>query len=580
MWKRWILVSWMACGVAVAQVPSPDDPLWEFPAAAGVNAPEKVDCDMRVTSPGEKFCLWPAAKPGQWHRAEDIIRPGSFEEWRARNGVHAVQPDRFLQPTMALKRFNGWPVVSLTGFQELEFKGAGDFARRRFTIFVVGRKVPGTEYGAIFGNHEDPQYGALYWAGSNGIVLNVESANPLMWQYEQAEEFHLIALRCDFETVTAFLNGQPLETKALSASKVGYPVNRGIALTHVGRFDKGPPRQPVSPLNAPRVPSKGAELAEIVLYDRTLSDEEFVATTRYLIRKFGIPVPGRATGAPEESAAPLQVFTFAPASDPAEQALADHPVMLGFNSPTAKQCSFTAKPGETGWCLRAADGMHAWLRGDDVWTRTTIMTGWKAPPAIGNEAIAPQGHSSWLMPNTLATLPVVRVAERSSLRLKTPMAAKEFTAFIVGRQTPGSFSGIVLSSDVAHDQSIAWRDGKTLELRGGGGVQAEFDAPQATEFHIAAISYRDGVAAAYIGNQDGQAREIALPSGIRFDFVGVPSRSTPVSGGAMQSPFAGLRPPANPAQAADLAEIILWPRALDREEMAATLRYLRRKYAL
>jgi hypothetical protein len=175
----------------------------------------------------------------------------------------------------------------------------------------------------------------------------------------------------------------------------------------------------------------------------------------------------------------------------------------------------------------------------------------------------------------------VRVAERASLRLKTPMIAKEFTVFVVGRQTPGSFSGQILSSDPASDQGISWHDGKVLRVRGGAGEAVDFEDPAATEFHIVALQYRGGALVAYAGTQEGSAEEYELPDGMRFDFVGVPSRSSAAMPGA-RAMFGGLqlRLPASPSQGADLAEVLLWPRALDAAELAATRLYLRRKYSL
>ena len=565
-------------GWSGAQVPAADDPLWEYPAAAAFHSPTKPDCDLRVTVPGEKYCLQPAGTPSAWLRADEIARSGNVDVWRGSRGM-LQQKDLFLRPSMALDRFSGLPAVKFENFAEMETGAAVDFGIRRFTLFIVGRKIPGAEFGGIFGHQDDPQYGALYWRGAKELTLNVQSAYPLTWQYEGVEEFHLIALCCDFATVTAYLNGQPLETQTLVPSKPGYPPNRGVAFTHVGRYGMAPPTDAAGRMNA-RGPRRGSEFAEIVTYGHTLTDDEFIATTRYLIKKYGIAIPGREQPA-ASAGTPAEVYTLAAANDPAEQALANQPVMLGFNSPTAKQCSFSAGSGEPGFCLRPADGMQAWLRGDDVWTRTTILKVWKSPPVIANEATGGEapGNTGWLVPNSLAGLPTVRIGDRTSLRLKTPVSGREFTVFVVGRQTPGSSSGNITSSD-ANDQSLSWFDGKTLRLRSGTDAVAEFDDPSATEFHMAAITYRDGTAVAYVGDAPGQARAIALPSGMRFDFLGIPSSTTPQgpslrSFGAFQA-----RPPENPSTGADLAEVIVWPRALSQADMEATRRYLRKKYSL
>ena len=130
------------------------------------------------------------------------------------------------------------------------------------------------------------------------------------------------------------------------------------------------------------------------------------------------------------------------------------------------------------------------------------------------------------------------------------------------------------------DEVRASHPNRWIVQKDAGPAIAEFDDPSATEFHMAAITYRDGTAVAYIGDTPGQARAIALPSGMRFDFVGIPSSTTP-QGPSLRS-FGGFqaRPPENPRTGADLAEVIVWPRALSKAEMEATRRYLRKKYAL
>jgi hypothetical protein len=579
MARRWLsIVLWS--GIAAAQVPPPDDPLWQYPALVGPSAPVKPDCDYQVLVPGPKFCLQPAGRPRLWLRGDEITQSGSLKEW----GRYATQPDLFLRPRAVPNGLAGFPVVKFSEYTELSMGAAPALADRRFTIFVVGRKTPGTEYMGILGHESDPEYGALYWAGSNGLVLNVQSASPLSWQYKAVEEFHLVALRCDFATVAAFVNGEPIDVRTLSADRPGYPANRGVVFTHVGRYGGAPPATPQERMNARRGPLRGGDLAEVLYYARTLTDDELAGTTQYLIRKYSLPIPGRAVEVEQKPATPAQVVAFPADDDAAEQALAGTPVMLGFNSPTAKQCDYKATPGQPNYCLRPADGVHAWLRGDDVWTRTTILKLWKSPPFIGNEATGADnpGANAWLLPNALATFPAARVADGASLRFKTPLRAPEFTAFIVGRQTPGSFSGQILSSDPASDQGISWHDGKTLRVRGGADAVVDFEDPAATEFHLVALQYRDGALVAYTGAQPGIVRDVALPSGMRFDFIGTPSRSTAPAGSA-RALFGGgiqMRAPERPSQGADIAEVLLWPRALDAAEMTATRRYLRRKYAL
>jgi hypothetical protein len=262
----------------------------------------------------------------------------------------------------------------------------------------------------------------------------------------------------------------------------------------------------------------------------------------------------------------------------APDADANIPVMLGLSTPAGKECSFTAKPGEPGHCLRPPDGMSVWLRGDDIWARVTILTQWKSPPTLKMSATSSgrAGESAWRLPDQVAGLPVARFGERSGLLLTAPDRYDSFTLLAVARQAPGARGGTLLSASRDEQQSIGWKAGNAVLLRAGPGATHELPFAGAQEFHVLGIRSVRG--SAFVTANGAPLHEAPLALA-RFgvQFVGTAPSGEPVHGLAG---LAALRAPANPSEGSDIAEIVLWPRALDADEMRTALRYLRRKYRL
>jgi hypothetical protein len=262
---------------------------------------------------------------------------------------------------------------------------------------------------------------------------------------------------------------------------------------------------------------------------------------------------------------------------PADSEDANVPVMLGLSTPTGKACSFTAKPGEAGYCLRPVDGMDLWLRADDIWARVTILTAWKSPPPLRLSANSSQSDNSagWRMADQIAGSPAARLGETSALLLSAPNQYQDFTLFAVARQVPGARSGNIISSSRDEAQSIGW-SGNAVVLRDGADNAHTLPFPAASEFHVLTVHSERGYATVFANGQP--LHESALPlRPFAVQFIGNAPTGAPVN---PLSGFRGLRAPTNPTHGSDLAELVIWPRALNEEEMRATLRYLRRKYAL
>lgn len=258
------------------------------------------------------------------------------------------------------------------------------------------------------------------------------------------------------------------------------------------------------------------------------------------------------------------------------------PAVVGAGAPAAADCRATAAPGEAGYCLWPAAGMHTWLRADDLGPRVRQIKLWTAADGVKNDVIAGDGPGevAWLMRDALGKFPVARLAEVSSLALRTPIRTNTFTLFVVGRQVPRAERGYIVSSTL--DQDISWVAGKKLEVHTGiNRVSVPYEGIE--EFHVLALRAAKGWLHVYDNRGVVEsATVLSIPAGITLAFVGAPAREL----GDGTSSLGNLRrafsanAPANPKIGSDIAELILWPGELEDEQLFATMRYLRKKYGL
>lgn len=292
------------------------------------------------------------------------------------------------------------------------------------------------------------------------------------------------------------------------------------------------------------------------------------------------PPSARVPSAPPPS--PGRDILWPPSAASSEVEKSSFPALVGAGAPAAADCRVTAAPGEAGYCLRPANGMHTWLRADDLGPRVRQIKSWSAADGVNNGAIAGDGPGevAWLMRDALGGFPVARLAEVSSLALQTSIRTNTFTLFVVGRQVPGAERGYIVSSE--RDQDISWVAGKKLEVRTGvNRVSIPYEGIE--EFHVLALRAEKGWLHVYDNRSAAErATVLKIPAGITLAFVGAPAREV----GDGKSSLGNLRrafsanAPANPKIGSDIAELILWPGQLEDEQLFATLRYLRKKYGL
>lgn len=279
---------------------------------------------------------------------------------------------------------------------------------------------------------------------------------------------------------------------------------------------------------------------------------------------------------------PASEILWPPSASRSEVEKSSFPAVVGASATAAPDCRVSAAPGEAGFCLRPADGMHTWLRADDLGPRVRQIRLWTAADGVKNDVTAGDGPGevAWLMRDALGGLPVARLAEVSSLALRTPVRTNTFTLFVVGRQVPGAERGYIVSSTL--DQDISWVAGRKLEVHTGvNRVSVPYEGIE--EFHVLALRAAKGWLHVYDNRATTErATVLKIPAGITLEFVGAPASEI----GDGVSSLGNLRrafsanAPAKPKIGSDIAELILWPGELDDEQLFATMRYLRKKYGL
>ncbi len=273
-------------------MPSADDPdeveQSSYPINWGFNSSNKVKC-KRKAKPGEKrYCLRPANDSEIWLRADDnYTRVPLVQHWRSPSppgNMATGDPKRkWEHASYITNAFGDFPGVRLRQSTSLKLKWPQGF--KKFTLFLVGRQVEGTETGPILRSGKRFHH-ALYWLNGNTIVIDSKHGLPAKFNYEGATDFHLLMLYFDGEDVTAFSNGKLIGTQPLK-------INRSFALTYVGSEPgKSSGKNPLKsmfktgPDSGPLV--HASDIAELIMYPEALSNEDIKKTLRYLRKKFGL----------------------------------------------------------------------------------------------------------------------------------------------------------------------------------------------------------------------------------------------------------------------------------------------------
>lgn len=274
---------------------NPAEPFkWRFPD--GVVIPQHGYLLVWASGKDRPGNLAPASPPDGvnglvlWLRADDgTFTPGqSVATWSdtSGNNNHAVQPNALRRPLFAAQAVNGLPALRFTrAAQQQLFLPTGGFAGMSdlsdFTVLTVARWGGGVTSGILGGyrgaNTANPASTVLEIPAASQLRLRVGlGGNVVANNAVTANAWHLLgaSMRAANVTSSLFVNGDEV------ASAAGHP-----GLTILANYD----RLPVGSSHDDARTFDG-DIAEFLLYNRSLPDGERQAVERYLSQKYALPL--------------------------------------------------------------------------------------------------------------------------------------------------------------------------------------------------------------------------------------------------------------------------------------------------
>jgi hypothetical protein len=207
-----------------------------------------------------------------WLRADvGVTAPvGRVSDWtdQSGNGRNAVMPIASRQPELFPGVLNGNPVVRFAGAQSL---GLSVFAGpTTFTVFIVGRNTKTSGESIILGPGGSSPNNQLRWENDTQALF-VGTGNDLpvtISTIGNTRVFHALSTRYDGGTMTVYRDGDQTSSDSFTTS--GPWIFASIGSFFSEDFMEG-------------------DLAELLIYDRALSEVERQTVNAYLRSKYALP---------------------------------------------------------------------------------------------------------------------------------------------------------------------------------------------------------------------------------------------------------------------------------------------------
>lgn len=210
-------------------------------------------------------------------------------------------------------------------------------------------------------------------------------------------------------------------------------------------------------------------------------------------------------------------------------------------------------------------GMHLWLRSDTGVTPATRVGTWTDQSGQGRDAAMPTvARQPFYAPGLASGWPVVRFTGAESLSFANAVTPTVYSIFVVGRNTnPAEAFGVVLgpAGDSPNNQ-LRWENGTDVLVAGTG------NAMPTTTSTIGDTRVFHALLVRYDGTTQSVYRDGGLVSSLRF---AVTRPWVFASLGAFYS---------SEFLKGDIAEVLIYDRALPEAERLAVNAYLRAKYRL
>jgi hypothetical protein len=215
----------------------------------------------------------PTAGLHLWLRSDaGIDAPGGrMLRWfdQSGNGRTATMPTTTRQPFFVGGALNGLPVIRFAGAQSMNLSVLAQ--PTTFSVFVVGKNAnPSESFSMILGPSGNAPNNQLRWEnGSQALFVGTGNNFPVVTStIGNTRTYHALSAKYDGSTLTVYRDGNATSVRSLTTS--GPWTLASVGSWYSTYFLRG-------------------DLAEIVMYDRALSESERASVNAYLRSKYALP---------------------------------------------------------------------------------------------------------------------------------------------------------------------------------------------------------------------------------------------------------------------------------------------------
>jgi len=208
-----------------------------------------------------------------WLRADAGVIPAdgsSIARWldQSSNGRNASMATVTRQPSLVGGALNGLPVVRFLGAQSLVLEILS--TPTEFSFFVVGKNsMPSESFSMILGKSDNAPNHQLRWEnGSQALFVTHNAGTIIISPIGNTRIYHALSARYDGATMTWYRDGNATSSSAYTASAPW-------TIAQVGAWSS--------------TDFLVGDLAEVIIYDRALSEVERESVNIYLQRKYSLP---------------------------------------------------------------------------------------------------------------------------------------------------------------------------------------------------------------------------------------------------------------------------------------------------
>jgi hypothetical protein len=207
-----------------------------------------------------------------WLRADAGVTAsgGRVSEWRDQSGHerHGIMPASSRQPYLVTSALNGLPVLRFAGAQSLYLSTVAE--PTTFTVFVVGKNSKASEsYSMILGPGGNFPNNQLRWDnGSQVLFVGVGNSMPtIVTSVGNTRAYHALAARYDGSNMSVYRDGNFVSSHSFTTS--GPWTLASVGSWFSTYFMEG-------------------DLAEVIVYDRALSEAERTTVDAHLESKYDL----------------------------------------------------------------------------------------------------------------------------------------------------------------------------------------------------------------------------------------------------------------------------------------------------